>query len=248
MLRVPERRHRNDHHCRDAADEQRRAKDVKEQWHAASPSTDRRKRQAWSRRKRRQATDRMIAQTRNCVRWTIDTLDRYDAGYGSPRWPSVRKCSLSGDAYGSRRCSCPLSLLRLWNDRRRHGSARACRPCRTFGAPLSLYGTRTPRTPVHENPQTRFARAKADMDVPPTNPYTIGATVDWQLKSPGLVVAVAFPAFCDRPGRRRGRLHARLRIAAPNTAQRSACFSLRTGLRGDNVRFGVRVDTCRLSS
>jgi hypothetical protein len=42
------------------------------------------------------------------------------------------------------------------------------------------------------------------MDVPPTNPYTIGATVDWQLKSPGLVVAVAFPAICDIPAAQPG--------------------------------------------
>jgi hypothetical protein len=34
----------------------------------------------------------MIAQTRDCVRWTIDTLDRLnDAGNGSPGCASVRE-------------------------------------------------------------------------------------------------------------------------------------------------------------
>jgi hypothetical protein len=40
---------------------------------------------------------------------------------------------------------------------------------------------------------------------------------------------VAIPAFCDRPGCRRGRLHALLHIAAPNTAQRNACFPFGPG-------------------
>jgi hypothetical protein len=53
MLRVPKRGHRNDHHCRDAADEYRRAEDMEEQRHAECRSTDRSKCQAWSSRGQR---------------------------------------------------------------------------------------------------------------------------------------------------------------------------------------------------
>jgi hypothetical protein len=109
MLRVPKRRHRNDHHCRDAADEHRRAEDMEEQRHAACRSTDRRKCQAWSSRGQRSSLVRVSSRSRRQSGLASGARER-------ARWVCAVVCSRS-------RAACKRSSASL--NERQHAARRA---------------------------------------------------------------------------------------------------------------------------